>query len=286
MEAPLVGADGAGLTGIRFHKMTGSGNDFVFLDGRVDRYRALETDEAIRTLCQRGTGIGADGVVWLLPSEAPAAFRMRYRNSDGSIADMCGNAALCSVRLATELGLAPREGPFQFETDAGRLTGRLRADGTPEVRLTAITGFTTEAPVALHDGEQRVAFADTGVPHLVVEVVDADAVDLITRGRALRFDKGAGPAGANVNFISARPGGTFRMRTYERGVEGETLACGTGAAACAAALRAWGLTAGEVTIETTSGQPVLVSIRDDGGASYPSLAGEGRIVFAGETVWR
>jgi diaminopimelate epimerase len=279
----LVGIDRADLTGVRFHKMSGSGNDFVFLDGRVERYRDLETGDVIRRLCAPGTGIGADGVVWLMPAARPAAFRMRYRNKDGSLADMCGNAALCSVRLATELGVAPTGGEFLFHTDAGTLTGRLRPDGTPEVTLSAIRDLRPVVDARPAAGETRLGFADTGVPHVVVEVEDANQVDLPNRGRSLRYDPALGGAGANVNFLSRTPFG-FRMRTYERGVEGETLACGTGAAACAAVLRSWGIEAAEYPIETTSGRILLVSIHDGEGGSLPSLAGEGRIVFSGEVA--
>jgi diaminopimelate epimerase len=282
MEVALVGHDPQGLTGLRFHKMSGSGNDFVFLDGRTERVRALERADVIQQLCARRTGVGADGVVWLLPAQPPAAFRMRYRNSDGSVADICGNAALCSVRLATALGLAPAGDDFRFETDAGTISGRLRPDGIPEVTLTPVQAVNPSVDVPLAPGERRVAFANTGVPHLVVEVQDAEAVDLVPRGRDLRQSAAAGPGGANVDFLSRTADGAYRMRTYERGVEGETLACGTGAAACAAVLGVWGLGEPEVSIETTSGRRLLVSIRESAGNSFPALAGEGRIVYAGE----
>ena len=276
-------ADRQDLTGLRFHKMTGSGNDFVFLDGRVARNLERETPEVIRRLCARGTGIGADGVVWLLPGTAPAAFRMRYRNSDGSIAAMCGNASLCSVNLAIRLGMAPGDRDFEFDADAGRLRGRLRPDGLAEVDLTPVHDLRRDARVQLAADELRAGFANTGVPHIVVEVRNADLVNVADRGRALRSAAEFGQGGANVNFISAgRRPNSFRMRTYERGVEAETLACGTGAAACAAVLEAWLAATGPVTIETTSGRDVLVSMHDAGGISTPSLAGEGRLVFSGE----
>jgi diaminopimelate epimerase len=281
MEAEVVDADATNLKGVPFFKMTGSGNDFVFLDGRLERHRALETPEAIRRVCRRGTGIGADGVVWLLPATGNESFRMRYRNSDGSVADMCGNAALCSVNLAIRLGMAPADRPFEFMTDAGTLTGRRRADGLPEVSLTAVRGALSRAPVHPAHPEVRIGLANTGVPHLVVLVPDAEAVDLVRRGRELRSDPALGAEGANVNFVSRSPVG-FRMRTYERGVEAETLACGTGAAACAAVLHMWGDATGETIIETTSDKHLVVSIRDVAGAITPSLAGEGRLVFVGE----
>jgi diaminopimelate epimerase len=280
LEAALVVANGEDLAGIPFFKMTGSGNDFVFLDGRVERHRALETPETVARICGRGTGVGADGVVWLMPADGPNAFRMRYRNSDGSIADMCGNASLCSVALSTRLGIAPADRPFQFLTDAGTLTGRVRPDGAPEVTLTPISGLAPEGPPKPRTGE-RIGFADTGVPHVVVLVDDAEAVDLTGRGRELRHDPSLGPAGANVDFVSPKAADIWRMRTFERGVEGETLACGTGAVATAALLKAWGLTGSETTIETTSGRTVLVSIRESDRISTPSLAGEGRLVYEG-----
>jgi diaminopimelate epimerase len=280
MEAALVVADGADLEGIPFFKMTGSGNDFVFLDGRVERHRALETPDVVRRLCARGTGIGADGVVWLLPADGPAAFRMRYRNSDGSIADMCGNASLCSVALSVRLGMAPADRPFQFQTDAGMLTGRVRPEGTPEVTLTAISGLQPDGPPPPGAGE-RIGFADSGVPHVVVLVGDVEAVDLAGRGRELRHHPSLGKPGANVDFVSPGHDGSWRMRTFERGVEGETLACGTGAVASAALLRAWGKVGDETTIETTSGRTVLVTIHESDRVTTPSLAGEGRLVYQG-----
>ena len=282
LEAAMDGTDRPDLSEVPFFKMTGSGNDFVFLDGRVERLRNLETPEAVRRLCARGTGIGADGVVWLLPTPGETAFRMRYRNSDGSVADMCGNASLCSVSLATRLGIAPADLPFTFDTDAGVLRGRIRPDGLPEVTLTPVRGLAAAASVSPGTGERRIGFADSGVPHLVVLVDDADQVDLPRRGRELRFDPALGPAGANVNFLSRASRG-WRMRTYERGVEGETLACGTGAAASGALLTAWKMSDGETTLETTSGLDLVVSTHDEKGITNPSLAGEGRLVYEGVT---
>ncbi len=282
MEAPLVGADGKSLSGVPFTKMSGSGNDFVFFDGRDASLRSLEREDVITRLCARGPGVGADGVVWVLPGENGTVYRMRYRNSDGSIADMCGNASLCSITFAARLGLVRQGVPFEFDSDAGRLRGLIRPDGKPQVTLTAIKGLTGKAAPATEKRELRIGFADSGVPHLVVEVGDAESVDLPARGRALRFSPELAPAGANVNFVSkAKDGRGWRMRTYERGVEGETLACGTGAAATGAVLRSWGSAGDEVVIETTSGRDLLVSIHEDGGVTTPSLSGEGRIVFDG-----
>jgi diaminopimelate epimerase len=278
----MVDADRPRLTGLPFFKMVGSGNDFVFLDGRDPGLRALEHPDAVRRICERRSGVGADGVVWLIPETGDdAAYRMRYYNADGSLADMCGNAALCSIALATRLGLAPDTTPFHFWSDAGLLAGRRRADGQPEVGMTAVRGLAPSAVVPPTGAESRVGAADTGVPHLVVMVADADAVDLPTRGRALRFAPALGAAGANVNFVSPGRDGAWRMRTYERGVEGETLACGTGAVATAALLRAWGVTGDQATIRTSSGLALVVSFAEEAGQLWPSLSGEGRVVFEG-----
>jgi diaminopimelate epimerase len=278
----MVDADRPRLTGLPFFKMVGSGNDFVFLDGRDPGLRALEHPEVVVRICGRRTGVGADGVVWLIPEPGDdAAYRMRYYNADGSLADMCGNAALCSISLATRLGLAPDHTPFRFWSDAGLLAGRRRADGLPEVGMTAVQGLAATSPVPIEGAESRAGTVNTGVPHLVVMVGDADAVNLPTRGQVLRNHAALGPAGANVNFVSPGPGGTWRMRTYERGVEGETLACGTGAVATAALLRAWGATGDLAVIRTSSGLPLEVSFQDHGGQTWPSLAGEGRVVFEG-----
>jgi diaminopimelate epimerase len=259
-----------------FYKMCGSGNDFVFFDARTIPAGWLESAEAIQSVCGRGTGVGADGVVFVERSDV-ATVRMRYFNSDGSRASLCGNATLCTTRLSVELGAADPAG-FTIETDAGVLPARFR-DGTPEIDFAPVgevAGVATVEPAA---GESRIGFALAGVPHLVVQVYDVDQIDLDGRGRRLRFDRTLAD-GANVNFIAPAGDGSWLMRTYERGVEGETLACGTGAVACATILGAWGEVDGPTTIVTRSGRPLVVRPPAAPGAG-PSLAGEGRIVYEG-----
>lgn len=268
----------------RFWKMTGSGNDFIFFDARRGALAALQTPAAVAELCDRRRGIGADGVVFLEPgASAGARFRMAYYNSDGSRASMCGNAALCSTRLATELGAAP-PGGFVFDSDVGPVHARLRA-GRPEVDLAPVRDLAPDvAAVSLVAREQRIGFALAGVPHLVTLCDDAGVVPLDERGAYLRRHPALGPAGANANFISRDGSGRWRMRTFERGVEGETLACGTGAVASAALITSWGLAdaAGAVALTTASGLVVEVRFRlTCDGALLPSLSGEGRLVFEG-----
>ncbi|MGH7427149.1 MAG: diaminopimelate epimerase, partial [Candidatus Methylomirabilaceae bacterium] len=234
-------------------------------------------------VCARGTGIGADGLVFLSPGSAPGAVRMVYFNSDGSHAAMCGNAALCSTRLAAFLDLGKAAG-MRLETDAGAYESRCPDSGDrAELHLSAVNAPTTPA-LRLAPGERRTAFATVGVPHLVVEVEDLEGIDLAGRGRALRFDPALGWAGANINFIAQTPKrSVWAMRTYERGVEAETLACGTGAVAAACVLRDWGAADFPVTVMTRSGLPLMVRARRTRQGRYDDLwlEGQARMVFRG-----
>ncbi len=266
--------------------MTGSGNDFVMVDGRSSRPDDWTAAE-IRAVCARGTGVGADGLVLLFPGSGPGAVRMIYFNSDGSRAAMCGNAALCSTRLAAHLGLVSAPN-VRLETDAGTYESRLAAEsGRAELHLDAVETPTDVPGLAITDGERRAGLGVVGVPHLVVLVDDVDALDLESRGRALRFDPALGPEGANVNFISQ--GGSpaeWRMRTYERGVEAETLACGTGAVAAACAIEGWSLGKLPVAVWTRSGRKLEVKARRLRGGGYADvwLSGEVQFVFRGVLI--
>lgn len=270
--------------GMQFYKMTGSGNDFVFLDGR---HTALAEwpPERIAAACDRRFGVGADGLVLLEP-QGPDAVRMHYFNADGGRAALCGNASLCATRLAARLGLAPAEGML-VQTDAGELRTRCVGPGAmAEIRL---PDFRAPGPIQLDTalGEPGPAwFGDAiGVPHLIVLVPELGEVDVLTRGRRLRFAPQLGPAGSNVNFVGRLPGhpeAEWGIRTYERGVEGETLACASGTISAAFALAANGqadlplrFRAGSGRILSVSGQTVA------GVAREVMLCGEGRLVFEG-----
>lgn len=259
--------------------MSGSGNDFVFFDGRDDPSIESRVRDPgfVRAVCAPHTGVGADGVAIIQPS-ATEDFRLLYFNRDGSLGELCGNASLCVTRLATELKIADPKG-LSFETEAGVIQARLRG-GVPEVDLQPPQGLRPEAGIGRTAGELRVGFVNVGVPHLVVRTADTGQIDLESRGRELRFHESL-PTGANVNWVAPGESGEWRMRTFERGVEGETLACGTGAVACAVLLKAWGESGDETRIRTRSGRLLLVSLRDSRGATVPSLSGEGRVVFDG-----
>lgn len=263
--------------GRTFYKMSGSGNDFIMVNAMTDPAGELADATRIQALCSRGTGVGADGIVFLEPSEV-GDFRMVYLNSDGSRADLCGNASLCSSRLASELGIVS-EREFRIETDAGILSARLR-DGVPEVDLQPVTEVRPRLPFRREEGETWIGFALAGVPHLGVRCASTDRVDVVGRGRPLRFDPSLAQ-GANVNFLAPDGTGNWRIRTYERGVEGETLACGTGAVASAILLVEAGEAESPVRLTTRSGRTLTVRLKRGDGGWRPSLSGEARIVFRG-----
>ena len=264
--------------GRKFWKMSGSGNDFLFFDARVDPPAALETPQVIDQICARATGVGADGVVFV-QDDAIESFRIRYFNRDGSLAELCGNASLCSARLAVELGIVDRAG-FRFATDAGVISARFTGE-EPEIDLQPVQALRPDAGLPLIAGEHQIGFADSGVPHLVVLVDDVERVDVASRGRELRHEPSL-PAGANVNFVSRAEGPLWLMRTYERGVEGETLACGTGTVAAAVLLESWGLSGSETRLRSRSGRVLMSRVRHAAAEIRPSLMGEARVVFVGE----
>ena len=270
-----------------FHKMSGSGNDFVMVDARSEPPGWLAEPQNVQRVCARATGVGADGIVFLEPSSV-AAVRLNYLNADGSPADLCGNATLCTTRLAVELGMADPAG-FDIETPSGIVRARLAAK-LPAIDLQPVIDVRAVAEgIEPRVGERRVGFAMVGVPHIVILCEDVATVDVGGRGRQLRHHPTM-PHGANVNFVTQGAHGRWRMRTYERGVETETLACGSGSVATAILLSTWGEVgsatptddaAVRIEIETSSGRILSVGLTRRSDAWRPTLSGEARIVFQG-----
>ncbi len=271
------------MRGTIVYKMTGSGNDFVMLDGRFtspDRWPATR----VAAICDRRSGVGADGLVILTP-DAPGRVRMTYWNSDGSRAAMCGNAALCSARLAVYLELA-EPGELCLLTDAGVVPARSNGTGDgAEIRLPDAEVPAEVPGLDAAAGEQWLVLGTVGVPHLIVRVDDIERVDVPSRGRTLRFDPRLGEAGANVNFVApGTPGEPWAIRTYERGVEAETLACGTGTVAAAIALTARGEASLPLEFRSRGGPPLLVRADLAAGRAHDVwLGGQGRLLF--RAVW-
>lgn len=264
---------------VPFVKMHGSGNDFVVIHLPDDSLRDSDFAEFTRHVCRRGTGLGADGVLVIRPSDV-ADFHWHYINADGTDGDMCGNGAMVGARFAVEQGIAGEKS--EFETAAGTIRAEVNgADVTLEMVDAQLLGEGLQ-----FDELKGVTFDHLmiGVPHVVGIVDDAEAIDNLDGiGRAIRQDPQLQPAGANVNLIHYMHDNTIRMRTYERGVEAETLACGTGAVCSAIVANRRGLVTQPVTVRVSSGMNLTVTWREDGDTMTDiRLSGTTRIVARGE----
>lgn len=214
---------------LKFWKMNGAGNDFVMLDNR-DLSLKLSKDE-IAKLCDRHRGVGADGMLAVEPPSNGADWKMRYYNADGGEAEMCGNGARCFARYVNMLHGNALAG-VNFET----LAGDIGADFVGEqvrISMSEPHGLKLNQTLNVDDTTLQVHSVNTGVPHAVVFVDDLDKVDVLRLGAGLRYHEAFAPKGSNANFVKVLGPGSIAIRTYERGVEGETLACGTGMVACA-----------------------------------------------------
>lgn len=267
----------ASFAGLPFAKMHGAGNDFIMVDERSLSARPALDQAAIAALCQRRTGIGADGLI-VVGRDHTADLRMHYHNADGGRAAMCGNGARCTVAFAYRRGLSGSAGTLA--TDAGVLAFQVHGAADIEVQLPPFRDL--ELNLDLAAGSAPSAHAcNTGVPHLVLPVADLGAIDVAARGPELRRHRRFGPQGVNVNWISPAPEpGVWRLRTYERGVEAETLACGTGAAAAAVILVSLQQAVSPVAIRTSNGDLLRITVDLAGGRL--ALRGPAILTFEGE----
>ena len=248
-----------------FFKMQGSGNDFVLLDNRELGIPQEAMADLARRICPRRFGVGADGCIFLenAPRESGAAYRWHFFNADGSRAEMCGNASRCAAKLAVEIGLAGPE--HVLLTDAGPIRARLLADGRVRVQLTRPGGLERDIRLDLPGSPQglTVHFVNTGVPHAVTLREDLAALDVQALGSAVRHHRRFAPDGTNVNFVRVQGRDRLALRTFERGVEGETLACGTGAAASAIVCHGLGLVGPNVILTTQGGEELGVDLEGE-----------------------
>lgn len=267
------------MQSIHVYKMQGCGNDFVFIDNRDLKETPDVMDAWARLVCDRKLGVGADGLIFLdaTPPGRRGDYIWHFYNADGSRGEMCGNGSRCAAWLAVDLGLA---GPVHaFGTDAGLIHAEVDYEGRRvRVELTPPTGLTLRTPLEAEGRTWDVHFVNTGVPHAVVLIPDLNGVDVARLGAALRRHPHFGLAGTNVNFAAVDTRGSVRLRTFERGVEGETLACGTGAAATVCVTHALGLTEARVDVTTTGGEVLGIELRD--GAIF--LTGAATRVFTGD----
>ncbi len=262
---------------LRFTKMNGAGNDFVMIDNRAGNVR-LQPEQIVR-ICDRHRGVGADGILLLEKGSNGADFRMRYYNRDGGEAEMCGNGARCFARFAKKVAGAPER--ISFQTPAGLIGARLHGD-LVTLNMSDPTDLRLNLRLQI-DGEDAVVhYINSGVPHVVVPVARLDVVHVFTQGAAIRRHKKFSPQGANVNFIEKRGAQKILVRTYERGVEDETLACGTGVVASALIFAVTEKVDGPVSVTVRSGSELSVDFKRAGNQfRNVTLIGPAEFAFEG-----
>jgi diaminopimelate epimerase len=264
---------------IPFAKMSGSGNDFVVIDNRKELVPRRSMRAFVKAVCRRGLSVGADGVIFIQASRR-ADFRWHYFNSDGGEAEMCGNGSRCAARFAALKKIAPKR--MTFETLAGIIHADVGAKGVTVV-LPLPHDLRLNVTVEVSGKSYDAHFLNTGVPHTVLLLDDVEAVDVQGLGRAIRFHPLFAPAGTNANFVRIDGPHRLTIRTYERGVEGETLACGTGSVAAAVMAGLLGKVTSPVTINTRGGPPLIVGFELEGHAiRRVELTGEVRLVYEGK----
>jgi diaminopimelate epimerase len=262
---------------LHFTKMDGAGNDFILIDNRagdIDLNRSQ-----IARLCDRHRGIGADGVLLLENPSDHADFRMRYFNADGGEAEMCGNGARCFARFAQKM--AGTEGKISFETPAGVISAE-PGGNLVTLRMTEPTDLRLNIPLQIGVAKKGIHFINSGVPHVVVPVAQVGDVDVPREGLNIRQHEMFSPKGANVNFIEKRGPDKIAIRTYERGVENETLACGTGIVASALVFAVTENAKGPITVIAQGGDELQVGFeRIDKQFRNVTLTGPAQFVFEG-----
>ena len=258
--------------------MNGAGNDFVFIDNRSRKIQ-LQSEQIVR-LCDRHKGIGADGIILLVPCQSGRAdWAWDFYNSDGSSAEMCGNGARCFARFVRRLTGA--KGNLSFEARAGIITADFLGDNV-KVHLTAPKELRLRQQVKLSIGPTEIHSLNTGVPHAALFVPDADQAMVQPLGAEIRRHPHFAPKGTNVNFVQVLGPGKIRVRTYERGVEGETLACGTGVTASALITAELHAFASPVDVQVQGGDMLQISFeKTNGQFTNVRLAGPADFVFDG-----
>ena len=262
---------------LRFTKMNGAGNDFILFDNRSG---GIDLDRnQIARLCDRHRGIGADGILLLEKPTNRADFRMRYFNADGGEAEMCGNGARCFARFANKVG--GQKPKLSFETPVGVISAELQGD-LVTLRMTEPTDLRLNVDLPLASENKTVHFINSGVPHVVIPVPKIDDADVRREGAAIRYHKMFSPNGTNVNFIEKREFNKIGIRTYERGVEDETLACGTGIVASALIFAASEKSSGPIMVLARGGDELEVGFEKvEGGFRNVTLTGPAEFVFEG-----
>ena len=263
---------------LRFTKRNGAGNDFILIDNRMGDIR-LDRGQ-IAQLCDRHRGIGADGILLLEKPGNCADFRMRYFNADGGEAEMCGNGARCFARFANRVAVAKEQ--ISFETQAGVISAELKGDSVT-LEMTEPTDLRLHLGLDIAGENKTVHFINSGVPHVVITLPNINDVNVRREGAAIRYHTIFSPSGTNVNFIEKRGPRKIAIRTYERGVEDETLACGTGIVASALVFGATEGCDGPITVLARGGDELQVGFETVAGRfRNVTLTGPAEFVFEGE----
>jgi diaminopimelate epimerase len=261
---------------LTFFKMAGGGNDFVIIDNRSGRID--DAAELTRRICTPHLSVGADGLI-LIENTGKATFKMRYLNADGSLADFCANGTRCAARFAFVNVIAPKK--MTIETGAGVIGAEVSEGGHVTLSLQPPHSFVADRPLRMADSVIRGSSIMVGVPHYVLFLRDELwSQDIVPLGRALRSHPDLQPAGANINFVVVRDPHNIEVRTYERGVEAETLSCGSGTVASSVTSALFGKTKSPVKVLTRSGITLEVSFLLDGGVPRDvTLRGDARVVY-------
>ncbi len=262
---------------ISFHKMVASGNDFIVLDNRGSK--VSNPQRLAKELCPSHTSVGADGVL-LLENSRKAAFKMRIINSDGSEAEACGNGFRCIALYARQLLKLPEK--FRFESLSGLIDAHVKTGGRVRVRLARPRDLNLRGELIVAGNRLHYSFINTGVPHAVIFVEGLEKINVAQLGKAVREHAVFQPQGTNVNFVQVRGTSAIEVRTYERGVEAETLACGTGSTASAVLSALSGFTRSPVSVKTRGGEILNVDFKLSGKrVDAVTLEGPARFVFEG-----
>jgi diaminopimelate epimerase len=271
---------------IEFYKMSGSGNDFILIDNRDGLFAVGDVVAFVNSVCERKVSVGADGLILIERSDR-ADFRWRFFNADGSEVEMCGNGGRCAARFAYLSGIAKEK--LSFETVAGIIDAEVRGD-VVKLRLTDPRGLIVDDRIQIDNQEISVDSVNTGVPHVVHFVRDLESFDVFNTGRAIRYHDHYRPAGTNANFATVIDGHTLRVRTYERGVEDETLACGTGSVASALIAARKGLVESPVDVRVQSGELLRIHFTaTKNGFEQVYLEGKVKVVYQGilwDEAWK
>jgi diaminopimelate epimerase len=263
---------------IPFFKMSGSGNDFILIDNRQGILNADPLGDFVARVCTRKVSVGADGLI-LIERSPQVDFRWRFFNADGSEAEMCGNGGRCAARFAVLKGMAAEK--LSFETLAGIIEAEVSGSRV-KLQMVKPTGLALDLAVTINDQDHLLHFINTGVPHAVEIVEKTTDVAVKELGPKIRFHPRFLPAGTNANFVQRVDRKHLIVRTYERGVEDETLACGTGAVASALIAAAKGLVDSPVRVETRGGEVLNIHFQLRGNSfEKVFLEGNTRMVYEG-----